>query len=188
MNYRREKMDITKAGKVLLMRQKDVARYAHILELYKISSISTDEFFQKKFNAFYRVRRGAEWRKIFYEIFDRNKSSIQTFEEVLIELYEKTGNIEGSYTSKLLATVNPNLPIWDQYVLKNIGLKLTGATKEDRIKNAIGLYAIMLKWYEEFLLSSDGKACIEEFDACFPQYNDFSNTKKVDFILWCSRD
>ena len=177
-------MDITKAGQELLKRARDVEKYANILELYKTSSIRNDEFFQKKFNAFYRVRRGAEWRKIFYEIFDRNKSSIQTFEEVLIELYEKTGNIEGSYTSKLLATVNPNLPIWDQYVLKNIGLKLTGATKEDRIKNAIGLYAIMLKWYEEFLLSVEGRECIKEFNNRFPQYNYFTSIKKVDFILF----
>ena len=53
---------------------------------------------------------------------------------ILNEIYQKTGNIEGSFTSKLLATINPNLPIWDQYVLKNIGLKVKETSKEEKIK------------------------------------------------------
>ena len=180
-------MDIAKAGQVLRTREKDVDRYAYILKFYQDSSIVGDEEFQRKFNAFYRVRRGAEWRSVYYEIFARNKNSIQSFAEVLTELYERTGNIEGSFASKLLATIDPNLPIWDQYVLKNIGLKMSGTAKADRIKNAIELYSEMEKWYDAFLSSDDGKACIEEFDNCFPHYRYFSEIKKADFILWCSR-
>ena len=181
-------MDITKAGQVLLTRAKDVERYALILEVYKNSSIVDDSEFQRKFNAFYRVRRGAEWRAVFYEIFAREKSSTPSFAMILNEIYQKTGNIEGSFTSKLLATINPNLPIWDQYVLKNIGLKVKETSKEEKLKNAVELYGKMVDWYSDFLVSTDGQQCIAEFDKCFPQYSYFSEIKKTDFILWCSRD
>ena len=181
-------MNIKKAGQVLLTRAKDVERYALILELYKNSSIVDDNEFQRKFNAFYRVRRGAEWRAAFYEIFAREKGSTPSFATILNEIYQKTGNIEGSFTSKLLATINPNLPIWDQYVLKNIGLKVKETSKEEKLKNAVELYGKMVDWYSEFLDSADGQQCIAEFDKCFPQYGYFSEIKKADFILWCSRD
>jgi len=181
-------MDITKAGKVLLTRAKDVERYSLILELYTNSSIVDDSEFQRKFNAFYRVRRSAEWRAVFYEIFAREKGSTPSFAMILNEIYQKTGNIEGSFTSKLLATINPNLPIWDQYVLKNIGLKVKETSKEEKLKNAVELYGKMVDWYNDFLISTDGQQCIAEFDKRFPQYSYFSEIKKADFILWCSRD
>jgi hypothetical protein len=46
------------------------------------------------------------------------------FEEVIWYLYEKTVQVEASFCSKLLCTIQPNMPIWDVYVLKKLGLKI----------------------------------------------------------------
>ena len=39
------------------------------------------------------------------------------------------------------ATIDPAKPIWDQYVLQNLGLELTGTTQEEKLKNAMLCYA-----------------------------------------------
>lgn len=44
------------------------------------------------------------------------------FEEILRELYDLTnGRIEASFSSKMYATLYPEKPIWDQFVLKFLG-------------------------------------------------------------------
>lgn len=63
---------------------------------------------------------------------------------------------EPSFSSKMLATILPEKPIWDRYVVQNLNMQLTGATKEEKLKNAIMLYADMEKWYADFLETEKG--------------------------------
>ena len=37
--------------------------------------------------------------------------------------------IEASFSSKMLATINADMPIWDRYVVQNLCLDLKGKTK-----------------------------------------------------------
>ena len=84
-----------------------------------------DESFQTKFNDFYRVRRNQEFRKIFYEIFENSRYNQNiNFEIVLTLIKNKTNRIEASFASKLIVTINPNLPVLDKFVLRNVNLKL----------------------------------------------------------------
>lgn len=41
----------------------------------------------------------------------------------------------------MLATIIPEKPIWDRYVVQNLNMQLTGTTKEEKLKNAIMFYA-----------------------------------------------
>ena len=63
-------------------------------------------------------------------------------------------------------------------------MKLTGATKKEKLKNAVILYGDTEKWYADFLESEKGKECIREFDHVLPGYQGISNIKKIDSILW----
>ena len=106
-------------------------KYKYIKEnLYKCD-VSKDPVFQKKFNSFYRVRRDEKWRKKFYNYFEKNKNNTNIgFETILKDLLLETGNIEASFSSKMLSLINNDMPIWDQYVLKNMGLEVKGNSKE----------------------------------------------------------
>ena len=86
---------------------------------------------------FYLIRRNEAWRNIYYEYFERVKSEIPTFSNIITYLYETTGNIEPSFSSKMLASIFPEKPIWDRYVVQNLNLKLEGATKQEKLENAI---------------------------------------------------
>ena len=88
-----------------------IDKYNFIIKKLSIRDISEDNDYQKIFNAFYVVRRNSKWRKIYYEFFESQKNNkLLTFEIILRYLYEKTGQVEASFSSKLLSTVNPQMP------------------------------------------------------------------------------
>ena len=162
-------------------------KYSFIINRFHKVDVSKDIFFQTKFNGFYRVRRGKEWRKCFYELFEKGKTKELSFREIIIYLYEKTGNVEASFSSKMLATLNPDKPIWDQYILKNLNFQLVGEGRQ-KLNNAIFIYSKIENWYKEFLKTPNAKECIEAFDKEFPMYQWLSDIKKIDCFLWKIRD
>lgn len=163
-------------------------KYKQIMETVRMTDVSTDSDFQRTFNAFYRVRRNAEWRKTYYDLFETSKNSKPSFESIIRTMYEATGNIEASFSSKMLATINPDMPIWDRYVVQNLCLDMKGKTKEDQLHCAIDLYGQMISWYDSFLQTENGRDCLAEFDRTLPGYVWMSDIKKVDFYLWSIRD
>ena len=87
----------------------------------------------------------------------------------------------------MLATIIPEKPIWDRYVVQNLNMQLTGTAKEEKLKNAIMLYADIENRYADFLETEKGKECISEFDQVLPDYKGISKIKKIDSILWSIR-
>ena len=160
--------------------------YDEIQNTFNKVDVSSDKNFQKKFNGFYKVRRGDNWRKDYYDIFEKVKKdpSKQNFDYILNSIYKKTGKFEPSFSSKMLATLNPNYPIWDQYVLKNTGTKVPSVKN---INSLVATYKEIEVWYKKFIVSPAGKTCIAEFDKNFPDYNNINDVKKIDFILWAKR-
>lgn len=179
--------DVRKVFQERLASSMGLDKYRYIMERVNNVNVATDIDFQRTFNGFYIVRRNEDWRKCYYEYFERVKSGRPTFESIITYLYESTGNIEPSFSSKMLATICPEKPIWDRYVVQNLNMRLTGANKEDKLKNAILLYADMEKWYTDFLGSEKGQKCIREFDRVLATYKEISNIKKIDTILWSIR-
>ena len=148
--------------------------------------LSSSEDFQKQFNSFYKIRRNQEWRDYYYTYFQTIRTESPSFEQIIKYLYKKEGHVEASFSSKMLATINPDKPIWDQYVLKNLNLKLEGSTPGERLENAIKVYSKIEEKYKE-LLQNEGKKWIVAFDQAMPQYKNIPDVKKIDCILWSKR-
>lgn len=162
-------------------------KYQYIIEQIGKTDVSADADFQRTFNGFYIIRRNEVWRRVYYELFEQVKTGTPTFASILTHMYEYTGNIEPSFSSKMLASIFPNKPIWDRYVVQNLNMELVGTTKVERLENAIVLYADIEKWYENFLRTDKAKECVEIFDRAMPDYKHISNIKKIDSILWSIR-
>lgn len=154
----------------------------------RVYDVSSLEAFQQVFNAFYRVRRNAEWRKCYYRLFERAKKDHLSFADVIADLYEKTGNVEASFSSKMIATIDPEKPIWDQYVLRNLGLELKGKDSRERVDNAIKIYDQIVSWYRSYLATEDARKNITEFDKWLPSYRWIPAIKKIDYLLWSNRE
>ena len=161
-----------------------LAKYQWIMRRVSETDVSSDAEFQKFYNGFYRMRqRPTDFYKTYFAFLEQNKdNSDLTFEEILPHLYEKTGSIHASFSSKLLATVNPDMPIWDKFVLQNLGLRTPYYYEKDRIQKTVQLYQRICDWYE----SEQATEKLQVFNELFPNV-DISNVKKIDFILWATR-
>lgn len=179
--------DVNKVFQDRLAASMGLDKYNFIMDRVWKSNVSLDADFQRIFNDFYIVRRNEEWRKVYYGYFEKMKTETPTFANILTYLYEQTGNIEPSFSSKMLATIYPNQPIWDQYVVQNLNLELVGKTKAERLQNAIALYSEIEKWYASFMQTPKATECVEAFDRLLPDYKHISNIKKIDSILWSIR-
>ena len=177
-------MDINfkKFQKEAIIRSLGFEKYKYIVEnLYKCD-IRNNPKFQRYFNSFYIVRRDEKWRNEFYDYFQSIKKKKKiTFGEILNELYDRTGNIEASFSSKMLSTINPNMPIWDKYVLKELNIKFD--KNSNRIENTIKAYESIVLKEKELLKKEHVKKEIEQFRETFPEY-EFSDTKILDYMIW----
>lgn len=180
-------IDVTQALATLQKREKGMATYDKIMSTYEKTDLSEDTSFQRMFNGFYRIRRNEDWRKFYYEKFEKLKTEGSlSFSLILGTLYHQTGRVECSFSSKMLATLQPDFPIWDSIVLDRLHLRLRGINCETKFQNAIPLYEEIIQWYREFLPTQTAKSYITAFDNAFPQYKHFTPTKKIDFLLWAS--
>ncbi len=179
--------DVKKVFQNRLASSMGLDKYQYIMQKVKNTNVADDIDFQKTYNGFYIVRRNEAWRKIYYEYFESVKGNIPTFSSIITYLYEHTGYIEPSFSSKMLATILPEKPIWDRYVLQNLDMKLTGTTKDDKLSNAIELYGNIERWYLDFLKTAKAGECIDIFESILPDYKWVSDIKKIDTILWSIR-
>lgn len=180
---------LEKALEELKKRKKDILRYTEIMQLVHRVDVSQDQDFQRKYNAFYRVRRDASWRQVYFRLMEDNKYKTgvePSFGEIQLRLFLETGQVESSFASKMLATLNPQMPIWDSRVLHNLQLKLKGKTPEQRLSSAVVLYDRICEWYEAFLQTDKAREILKTFDEALPECKTFSDVKKLDFVLWAN--
>lgn len=177
-------INLSEAIENLKRRRNDIIRYDEIM---KMRDNPYDRDFQKKYDAFYRVRRNAEWREVYFDVMARyRKIDNLTFKVILDELYHHTKQIEASFTSKLLATINPDNPIWDSKILSILRLELDKDASKSKLENTVVLYEKIKEWYKNFLLTDSAKGWLEAFNQAFPEFEGFTPTKKIDFILWAN--
>ena len=161
-----------------------IKKYNWIMEHVHEVDVSADAEFQKFFNGFYRMRqRSAVFYKSYYAFLERNKDNKNlAFEDILTYLYEETGSIHASFSSKLLATVNPNMPIWDKFVLQNLGLRTPYYYEKDRLQKTVQLYQKICDWYK----TEQAREKLQLFNKQYPDAK-ITDVKKIDFILWATR-
>ena len=165
-------------------------KYKDIMYLLYEVDVSTDRSFQKMFNGFYRIRqKPAEFYKTLYSYLEAKKSTQVSFKSALTHLYDSQGKLESSFASKIAATINPNLPVWDSIVLKHLGLKTPGynLSVEERKNRIVEMYNSLQKFYSDFLKHKLSNKMIGDFDEKFPN-NNISAIKKIDLILWQTRN
>jgi hypothetical protein len=180
---------ITDVTSAIFKAKPGLQKYLALMDQVEKVNVSTDVAFQRAYNGFYRVqRRTASWYSTYYNLMEELKGSKPTFGNVLDRVYEVTGRYEPSFSSKLVATLCADKPVWDQHVLKNIGEKAPSYTSKNKISEAKLRYADIENWYNKFLTSDKGVNWIEQFNKLIPEHDKLTDLKKVDLILWQTRD
>jgi hypothetical protein len=162
---------------------KGLEQYCWLQEHVRTVDVSRNTDFQRKFNGFYRVRRNSRWRASYHQLMERAKSTGISFAEALQTLKRATGNIEASFVSKLVATLDPTKPIIDKFVLKNLGLRLPGHFTSDREQKTIRVYEQVCTAYAELTANAKGRMICEKFRLCYPEA-EITEVKMIDLVLW----
>jgi hypothetical protein len=164
-----------------------IAKYLEIMGSLHSVDISADADFQTKFKGVYRVRqKPGAWYRSYFEFMEQNKGKRPTFAQVLGELRARIGNdaYEPSFSSKLVASIDPWSPVWDDYVLKNTGHKPPAYYSKTKHTDAVAAYASIVDWYRTFMKSPDGLTWVRLFNENVSNYYRITDIKKIDFILW----
>ena len=164
-------------------------KYAYIIKHINQVNVAENREFQKMFNGFYRVRRDEAWREQFYGFFETAKVQNPSFDEIIEELYHRTGRLEASFSSKMLANIDDSKPIWDSFVLNALGFKnpLPSMPKLEQMKRKIEIYHKIDRWYVDYLKTENAQECIAKFNEILPEYTWISDVKKIDCFLWNMR-
>jgi hypothetical protein len=181
-------IDIEKVEKFLPEIKNGVDKYISIMKEFRSYDVSQNMEFQKSYNGFYRIRqRSTDFYKCYYDYMERGKNSSLIFKDVVEYFNNRFNRIEASFSSKLLATINPNMPVWDSIVLKNLGLKPPAYYKTNRLENIISMYTDITNWYKEYLMTRNSVEILKVFDSIYPDTK-LTCVKKIDFVLWSIRE
>ena len=161
--------------------------YLKLMEWARGCDVTQDMAFQTKYRGFYRVRRNDAWSRPYFDFMESYKTAQFTFGDVLSHLFETTGRVEGSFASKLLATIYPNQPIWDEIVLKNIGIPQPQKGQKDKqkqIRESLATYSKLENWYNGYINTPNAMEIICLINEMYPFAAQMTATKKVDWALW----
>lgn len=150
------------------------------------SDLRSNPLYKRRFNHFYKVRRGKEWQDHFYRLLETKKGKRACFSEVLNAMYLATNRYEASFASKLLATVEPSMPVIDSIVLRNLNLRLPASNSKDRAARICQLHTTLLAYFNKFLSMEKGKYLVQRFRETYPDA-DVTEIKMLDLVLWQTR-
>ena len=151
--------------------------------------------FQRRFNGYYAVRRNAVWRAAYYEQFQLGKShdgpAEALFANALTQMHKATRRVEASFVSKLVATLNPSMPVIDSVVRSFLVERLSTVPKMNGLDGAQAFYG----WLNRVMLAlSETKPATDwfaEFDGVFvmePGGAEIADMKRLDFLIWVGAD
>jgi hypothetical protein len=158
-------------------------KYSWLQENLQLRDVSSDAEYQRRFAGFYRVRRDSAWRRVYFNILEGRKATQLPFGEALRLLEQGTGRIEASFASKLVATIDPQQPVIDSVVFKNLDLRLPARSMPDRISQLEDVYRRLSAWYHQQLATTQGREVVAMFRAAYPGAK-VTDIKALDLVLW----
>jgi hypothetical protein len=164
-------------------------RYDTLQRSLRATNVSLDkQHYQRMFNGYYRMqRRPTEWYGYFFSLLETEKcNGAITFRSVFERLFRDTRRVEPSFCSKLVATIRPDMPVYDRYVRENLSLVIPRPTErpEQRVKAYVSVYGELQAQQNQLMLSEQFPTLRHEFDDRFGAYAHFTDAKKLDLVLW----
>jgi hypothetical protein len=172
-----------------------VQPYVYISRAFKKDENRTREF-KSTYRKFYQLnaaRLSEEFCEKYFSLLDECKSkSITSVEYVINNLYEVPGNakevhaIHFSFATKLVHTVNPNLPIYDSMVSTFYFAPEVKYSwkKEQKIQACLRTYEFLQDEYKRITDENLLSESIEKFRMRFNIGSEYSDCKVIDTLLW----
>jgi hypothetical protein len=168
---------------------KGVGQYVWLQANRDRSDLRSNGVFRRKFNHFYRIRRNKEWQDMFYELLESLKGKPARFPDVFAALHRATGRYEPSFASKPLATLDPDMPVIDSVVLRNVNLRLPAPGSKGRASRIHQVHSTLHSYFAAYLATEDGRYLVKRFRETYKDtdLSDLSEIKMLDLVLWQTR-
>jgi hypothetical protein len=159
--------------------------YQYTQDALHRTDVATDVQYQRTYNGIYMLRLpDTRFYAGHYALLQQHKTNPHiSFPELLAQLSACTGRLEVSFSSKLLATINPDIPPLDSVVLGHLGLVLPKAGESDRDAKAIAVHGALIEKMTQIAASADFDEIKRRFQLRHPQYQ-FTASKILDLVLW----
>lgn len=167
-------------------------RYVSLQGGLAARDVGCDREYQRIFKGFYKMgRRDEAWYDYYFGLLQASKldKSI-TFGQVLERIYADREQVEASFSSKLVATIRPQLPVYDKHVRDNLSLEIppTHWPAGKRLAAMLGMYQELEAKVAALVRDPIFAATLRPaFDAHHPAYAHISDVKKLDLLLWQHR-
>lgn len=181
---------ISKEHKILNeIQQESIDVYIFILEQYKRGDILKNCVFQFIFRSYYRLDNAglsSGQKARFFKMLSLKQRSLSKILEELykIQTLKYKNTIQFSFATKLLNMLDANSPIFDSQVANVIGQRVTGKTKEEKIKSCEKIFEYLTILYKDLLSDKRIKLIIRKCKNKYDKKNKCSDVKILDFILW----
>ena len=183
-------MDRDNIIKSLLRKENKIHIYCDLMGMLEATNgkAANDPDFQRKFKYLYGMYRSHLSNTFYINYFnymaDNYTNKSITYEEIINKMSKESGRNEASFSSKLLATINPNRAVWDSNVRSILGIP-----NVDSIKDAITAYDNLEDIIKTHYMPSinEYRAIVDEAFKDKDWYNQIKITdmKIIDLILWC---
>jgi hypothetical protein len=179
-------IDVAAAIAVLQARD-DVNRLLNLNRIRAKPSLARSAEYRREFNYYYRVRQRSEtFYKSFYDLLENAAKAERKppLREVLLRLYQDTGERHLSFGSKLLATVDDSTVIFDRNVATTLGVPTYPPPKEGWLEILLDRYSRVRDGILGVVARPDWPTIAAKFDASFPIAAHLPAIRKADFLVW----
>lgn len=163
--------------------------YAFLKKEYCEGNIGENLLFQFVYRSFYRLDNAGltpEFKTKYFELMNKQNDDLKDILNKLLPFKNRKGqqSVQFSFATKLMNTLNQDLPIYDSQVASILKLKKPyDKNKFQRINNCIEIYQD-LRGCINYLLGLNLKI-IAQFRNNFNVTDEMMNDVKVlDFVLW----
>jgi hypothetical protein len=190
---------ISKYRKVIYDRisEEDIDVYVFLMERFQSSKrhISNDHLFQFIYRSYYRLDNAGltnEFKTEYFKIMEGLSDCIEIDLRAICNRLKQFKNIrkqvslQFSFCTKLIATINPEYPIYDSFVAEVFNFSLPSKTRlyEEKLDEYMKFY-IYLSEVTRFLLRNESiiELC-KLLTKKLSKWEEISDNKKIDFIIW----
>ncbi len=174
---------------------KEMEKYKLIMSIISDNSTDISEVnceFQRVYTGYYfPAQVSAEFKTIYYSYMQSHRDNVPSFNDAINDLYQETGRVDYSFTSKMLHTLDDRNPILDQHVMRLLGFPLqTSGKSAARIQYYTNVFNQVFSEYQQVALDlvngSNREICnaIRQFDEKFANYRNISTAKKIDCLIF----
>lgn len=180
-----EQIDLEDAREALQTVRRRVEQYDWLMGALYDRDVSEDRHFRRAYLSHFKLRqKDREFLRFYFTWLEEHKHRRVSFEQALLAIYREFGVLDPASASKLAATIDPDLPVWDTQILGSMGIRPLALEKDRRrVEKTIEAYEKLSAWYERYLASRDGRMAVKVFDEVYPD-SGFSPMKKADFTIW----